>query len=54
MSLGKNTTTNTYYQYVGDAFSLPPEDCGNLSSYDIFSQFCSDEITELIVEQMNW
>ena len=38
-------------QYVGDAFSLPREDFENLSSYDIFSQFWSDEITKLIVEQ---
>ena len=40
-------------QYVGDAFSLPREDFDNLSSYDIFSQFWSDEITKLIVEQTN-
>ena len=40
-------------QYVGDAFSLPPEDFDNLSPYEIFSQFWSDEITELIVEQTN-
>ena len=38
-------------QYVGDAFSLPPEDFDNLSPYNIFSQFWSNEITELIVEQ---
>ena len=40
-------------QYVGDAFSLRREDFDNLSSYDIFSQFWSDEITKLIVEQTN-
>ena len=31
---------------VGDAFSLPQEDFDNLSPYDIFSQFWSNEITE--------
>ena len=40
-------------QYVGNAFNLLAEDFDNLSPYDIFSQFWSDEITELIMEQTN-
>ena len=53
MSLVKIQPPTPTSQYVGVAFSLPPEDVDNLSFYDIFSQFWSDEITELIVEQTN-
>ena len=39
--------------FVSDKFSLPPENLENLSRYDIFLKFWSDDIIEIIVEQTN-
>ena len=39
--------------FVGDQFRLPSKDFENLSPHDIFSQFWSDDIIELTVEQTN-
>ena len=40
-------------QFQGESFSLPPDDFEDMSPYDFFSKFWSDDITELIVGQTN-
>ena len=47
----KPPTPSTHFQ--GEPFSLPPDNFEEISPYDIFTQFWSDDITELLVEQTN-
>ena len=47
----KPPTPSTHFQ--GEPFSLPPDNFEEISPSDISTQFWSDDITELLVEQTN-